>query len=77
MPDPHVKIPKISEGTLGCGIAVVYTFELYFDKDDKINHNIETIFYRDVGCGHPILTSHPNKHQDILLEQFGESFVHL
>ena len=62
-----LKFHILSEDTLGCGKEVVNTFELYSDEDDKINHNIETIFCRDVGCWHSILTSHPNKPLDILL----------
>ena len=62
-----LKFHRLDERTVKFGIGVINTFELYSDEEDKINYSIKTIFCRDGGCGHPILTSHLDKHLDILL----------
>ena len=54
------KFHTVSEGTLSCGIGVINAFGLYWDEDDKTNHNIVIVFYRSVECEYLILTFHPN-----------------
>ena len=72
-----LKFHRLSVGTLDRGVGVINTFELYSDEDDKMKYNIEISFCRDGGCECRILTSHLDKHLDILLQQFGECFVDL